>query len=177
MLVMGYPQFETQNDFGIGHDISPISEWQLEVPDSKYDALEPIDVDIDYEVRNLLTVPNVNNVEPSLITECVRYALILYMFIVHGPTYYSHAVILNTMIMHLMEYFEQLSPTSRFDSPLDIWLVVIGMVSSTGTVHHQWFVRRAKLLAASIPLNNSDDVLTRIKDILWLETPHGEDIF
>jgi hypothetical protein len=53
MLVMGYPQFETQNDSGIGHDISPISEWQLEVPDSKYDALEPIDVDIDYEVRNV----------------------------------------------------------------------------------------------------------------------------
>jgi hypothetical protein len=213
MLVMGHPQFETQDDSGAGHGIAPISEWQLESDPSNGDLLQLAGTDVDAVVKNvfirlrnifqrakripfpttqlhdltcfvvhrlLLTAPDTAdpaNSQSSPVSECVRYAIILYMFIIHGPTYYSHAVILNTMIIRFMQHLKQLESTPHLNGLLDVWLVAIGMVSSTGTAHHQWFVGRARGVAASIQLENWNDVLVRIKSILWLETPQGEDIF
>jgi hypothetical protein len=210
MLVMGHPQFETQDDLGIGHGIPPISEWQLEFDATQDDAAKLTSTEVDYEVRNvffrlrnifkradrvpfpttqlhdltcfvvhrlLLIIPNAEKSHLSPITECVRYGIILYMFIIHGPTYYSHAVILNTMIIRFMQQLKFLDPTIGKDDLLDVWLVAVGMVSSTGTAHHHWFVQRAKVVAESVPLRDWDEALVRIKRILWLETPQGEDIF
>jgi hypothetical protein len=210
ILVMGHPQFETQDDYGVGPGIPPISEWRLPPAEPKEDAAELTDANVRHEVRNvffrlrnifkraeripfpttqlhdltcfvihrlLLTIPDVESGQQSPLTECVRYAIILYMFIVHGPTYYSHAVILNTMIVRFIDYLELIGPGSLSDGLFDVWFVAIGMVSSTGTAHHQWFVGRAKSVAESMPLENWDEALVRIRHFLWLETPQGEDIF
>lgn len=99
------------------------------------------------------------------------------MFIIHGPTYYSHAVILNTMVARFMEHLKQLESTPRVYDSLDVWLLAIGMVASTGTAHYQWFMKRARAIAASLQLGNGNDALIRIKSVLWLETLQGEDIF
>ncbi|EHK99359.1 hypothetical protein M7I_4763 [Glarea lozoyensis 74030] len=52
MLVMGHPQFETQDDLGFGHGIPPISEWQLEFDTAQDDIPELTSAEVDYEVRN-----------------------------------------------------------------------------------------------------------------------------
>lgn len=128
--------------------------------------------------RLLLTTANPADLQPpSPITECIRYATILYMFVVQGPTYYSHAVIFNNMLARLTEHLKQLETTPRLYGALDAWLVAIGMVASAGTEHYQWFNERGSVVAAALQLGSWDDVFTCIKRVLWLETQQGEGIF
>lgn len=212
MLIMGHPQFETQDDVGIGDGIPPIPEWQLDSTALHDSSLNLSNFEVDDAVENvfirlrnvfqraqripfsttrlhdltcfvvhrlLLSAPDTEDprLSPSPITECIRYAIILYMFIIHGPTYYSHAVILNTMVTLFMEQFRQLEKTPRVYDSLDVWLFAIGMVASTGTTNYQWFKEKARAIAASLQLDNCDDALFHIKSVLWLETLQGEDIF
>ncbi|KAE8319812.1 hypothetical protein BDV41DRAFT_570739 [Aspergillus transmontanensis] len=209
MIVMGYPQFETQDDVGIGDGIPPIPEWQLDPTTLYDDSSELISMEVDYAVRNvfirlrsafkqaqrihfpttrlhdltcfvihrlLLTVPDTESSHSS-ITECVRYAIILYMFIIHGPTYYSHAAMMNSIVIRFIDQLKQLGSTPPAYGSLDAWLLAIGLVASTGTPEYQWFIERAQIMAASLRLSNWNDVLVRIKCILWMETLQGEDIF
>ncbi|KAB8224099.1 hypothetical protein BDV33DRAFT_199836 [Aspergillus novoparasiticus] len=210
MIVMGYPQFETQDDVGIGDGIPPIPEWQLDPTTLYDDSSELIGMEVDYAVENvfirlrsafkqaqrihfpttrlhdltcfvihrlLLTVPDTESSHSSSITECVRYAIILYMFIIHGPTYYSHAAMMNSIVIRFIDQLKQLGSTPRAYGSLDAWLLAIGLVASTGTPEYQWFIERAQTMAASLRLSNWNDVLIRIKCILWMETLQGEDIF
>lgn len=209
MLIIGHPQFETQDDVGIGDGIPPIPEWQLDSTAPYDDLSELSSISVDYAVRNVfirlrnifqraqrIPFPNTrlhdltcfvvhrlllsasDTVIPqSPITECVRYAIILYMFIIQGPTYYSYAVILNTIVTRFIEHLKQLKSTPRVYNSLNVWLLAIGMVASTGTTHYQWFIERARAMAASLQLGNWKDALVRIKSVLWLETLKGEDIF
>lgn len=212
MLVMGHPQFETQDDIGIGDGIPPIPEWQLgsTALHGDFSDLSSI-IDVDHAVQSvfirlrnvfqraqripfpttrlhdltcfvvhrllLSAASDTANARPSPITECIRYAIILYMFIVHGTTYYSHTVILNTIVTRFTEHLKHLECTPRVYDSLDVWLLAIGMVSSTGTIHYQWFMERARDMAASLQLSNWNDALICVKSVLWLETLQGEDIF
>lgn len=209
MLIMGHPQFETQDDVGDGDGIPPIPEWQLDST-ALHDLPALGSIDVDYAVRNvfirlrnvfqrsqripfpttrlhdltcfvvhrlLLSASDTANPQSSAITECIRYAIILYMLIIQGPTYYSHALILNTIVTRFTEHLEQLESTARMHDSLDVWLVAIGMVASTGTTHYQWFMKSARAMAASLQLGNWNDTLVHIKSVLWLETLQGEDIF
>ncbi|KAJ5350909.1 Protein of unknown function DUF3468 [Penicillium brevicompactum] len=209
MLIMGHPQFETQDDFGIGDGIPPIPEWRLELPENCYDAYNINALEIDSGVQNvflrlrnviqraqqvpfsttqlhdltcfivhrLLLSSNASASQISPITECIRCAMVLYMFIVQGPTYYSHAVISNTIVVRLAEHFKYLTPPNRVPDSLDVWLVSIGIVASTGTASHQEFLERARNMAASLELQNSEETLAHIKNVLWLENHHIEDVF
>ncbi|PLB49120.1 hypothetical protein P170DRAFT_357447 [Aspergillus steynii IBT 23096] len=130
--------------------------------------------------RLLLSVPNLTDsqLSPSPITECIRYATVLYMFAIQGPLYFSHAVILNMIVTRLMDNLKQLDLTgSVHDDSLDTWFFAIGMVASTGTPQYQWFMNRAKALTASLQISDWSDVFTRVKNVLWLELPQGEDTF
>ncbi|KAJ5677604.1 uncharacterized protein N7477_003237 [Penicillium maclennaniae] len=208
MLITGFPQFSSQDDFGIGDGIPPIPEWQLE-PTATHD-LPDIIHDVDYDVSNVfvrlrnvfqrtqnLQFPNTrlhdltsfvihrllylpsdaSNLQKSPVSECVRCAIVLYMFVIQGPTYYSHVNIMNTMVVSLMKNLSRLDATPRVYSYLDIWLSVIGMVASAGTNLYQWFLERSRMISTSLQLVEADDVQTRIKSILWLETIHAEQIF
>lgn len=211
MLITGHPQFETQDDAGIGDGIPPTPEWQLDstAPYDGLPELDGIDIDTDYEVRNVFLrlrgvfrraeriplsstrlhdltcfvvhriLPSASETEEQLspLTECIRYAMLLYMFVLQGPTYFSHAVVLNTMVTRLLEHYEQLETKPRAYGSLDVWLLSIGMVASAGTAHYQWFVERARAISVSLHLADCDDVLGRVKSVLWLETPQGEGIF
>ncbi|KAE8446561.1 hypothetical protein EG329_011893 [Mollisiaceae sp. DMI_Dod_QoI] len=210
MLVMCHPQFETQDDVGIGDGIPPIPEWQLSSTGLRDVLSELGTFDVDCEVRNvfirlrnvfqraqrvpfpstrlhdltcfvvhrlLLSASDTVDTPPSSMTECVRYAIILYMFIIHGPTYYSHEVILNKIVNRYIASLKQLETTPRVNDLLDVWLLAIGMVASSGTTHYQWFVERAQARAASLQLDNWHDALPRIKSVLWLETPQSANIF
>ncbi|CAG8904570.1 unnamed protein product [Penicillium egyptiacum] len=210
MLIMGHPQFETQDDFGIGNGIPPIPEWQFDSTALDDQLFDLSTIEVDYAVKNvfnrlrnifqrarkiplpatqlhdltcfvihrlLLSAPPTTIPPPSPMTESIRYGIILYMFIAQGPTYYSHAVILNTIVIRFMEHLEPLASTPRVCDSLDVWFAAVGMVASAGTTHHRWFMKRAQDIAAALQLGDFSDTLVHIKTVLWLEKPQSEDLF
>jgi hypothetical protein len=210
MLIMGYPQFETQDDLGIGDGIPPVPEWQLDSTTIDDNSPELSSVVTDHAVRNvfirlrilfqrvqripftpfwlhdlasfvvhrlLLSALDTGKSQSTPITECIRYAIILYMFITQGPTYYSHGVVLNTLVTRFIEHLKQLELTPRVHDSLDIWLLAVGMVASFDTSHYDVLVKRAQNIAAHLLLDNWNDALIYIKSVLWLETEEGEGIF
>nr|BAX09281.1 hypothetical protein [Aspergillus stellatus] len=214
MLVMGHPQFPTQDDLGIGDGLPLVPEWQMDLTSMSADDdpyfLSTLDLLVDYEARSslarlrhafnraqklpfsstrlhdltcfvihrlLLSIPDPASSPESPFTECVRYATILHMFIIHGPTYYSHDVIMSTMVIRLINNLTLLESTSRSYEAVDVWILAIGLVASSNTPQYQWFVRRAEAVALSLRIRDWNDALMRMKCILWLETWQGEDVF
>ncbi|OHW99265.1 C6 zinc finger domain-containing protein [Colletotrichum incanum] len=213
MIVTGQPQFETQDDTGIGDGVPPPPEWQLDSTTFHETLSELSSVEIDYAVRNvlmrlrnifqraqrvplaptrlhdltcfvihrlLLSTPNGMDPHAS-VSECIRYGIILYMFIVQGPTYYSHAVIFNTILKRFMDHLKQLQLQSRskshIGSSLDVWLLTVGMAASNGSGHYDWLIRRARDVAVATQLTSWDDTLVHNQSLLWLETRHSDDVF
>ncbi|KAJ5291742.1 hypothetical protein N7478_000993 [Penicillium angulare] len=209
MLIMGHPQFNTQDDVGFGDGISCIPEWQLDTTalddSSRFNSNE-----VDYAVWNvfirlrsvlqrtqqisfspthlhdltcfvihrlLLSVPTSDHPQHSPITESLRYAIIIFMLKIQGPTYYSHAVIMNTMTTRFMESFEQLESIPRVYDSLDVWLVSVGLLITTGSSNYTWFIERAQAISAYLQLSCFYDALGHIQDILWVEQSQGEDMF
>ncbi|KAL4881675.1 hypothetical protein BJY04DRAFT_188567 [Aspergillus karnatakaensis] len=214
LLVMGQPQFSTQDDVGIGDGIPLVPEWQLyrtpSATPNTSSLLTTLEQITDFEVQNvftrlhnafsrakqipfpstrlhdltcfvihrlLATAPDPALPSPSPITECIRYGMILYMFITHGPTYYSHAVIMNTLTSQLLANLTALDSTPRFYESLDVWLLAIGLVASKSTPQYKLFKQRAELVASSLNLESWTDTLGHIKSILWMEYAQGHDIF
>ncbi|KAF3480343.1 uncharacterized protein GIQ15_05690 [Arthroderma uncinatum] len=193
MIVMGHPQFETQDDVGVGDGIPLIPEWQLDLAGLHDDLPSKLSyIEISYTVWNvfirlrnafkrakrvplpatqlhdltcfvihrlLLPVAEIPIPRESPITECIRYSTVLYMFIVQGPTYFSHAVIFNTILTRFMEYVVKLESESRSYDSLD------------------WLTEKVKAVAASLHLGSWGDVLIHINSVLWLETLRDGDTF
>ncbi|KAL3451140.1 hypothetical protein BJX65DRAFT_269029 [Aspergillus insuetus] len=240
MLVMGHPQFNTQDDHGIGDGIPIVPEWQMDLTSSSSpsltsshlnDSLPINELDIDPTVKNILlrlrtafdraqhtgfpptrlhdltcfvihrlllsaplsTSPSCPatqaQTEPCPATESVRYAIILYMFIIHGPTYYSHAVIMDAIVGRFigsltapdLDAVNQTQDSSSCSNSLDVWCTAIGLVASAGTSSYSWFLQRAQSFT-NIPESYSQlhtwaDVLAHIRSILWMDTPQAEGIF
>ncbi|EEY14084.1 C6 zinc finger domain-containing protein [Verticillium alfalfae VaMs.102] len=109
---------------------------------------------------------------PSPVSQCLRYSTALYMFIIQGPTYYPHTVIMSDVIRNLIENREQLDP-----SPFDIWIFTIGLAASVGTAQYQWFLERARAAATSLQLREWGHVLAHTRAILWSETLCEGDVF
>ncbi|KAJ5217783.1 uncharacterized protein N7469_011408 [Penicillium citrinum] len=210
MLVMGHPQFETQDDIGVGDGIPPIPEWQIEATSSR-DSLENlIDMEISDDMMNvlnrlhkvfqranrvsftntqlhdltcyvvhrlLLSTPDAWVSDLSPMTESIRYTILLYLFIVQGPTYYSHAVMLNTLVTRLIQSLQQLQFTPHKIGSLDVWFTLIGMVASVGTTHYLWFSGKARELTDTLHIKSASEVLDKAKSFLWLDVSQGDYIF
>jgi hypothetical protein len=211
MLVMGSPQFSTQDDFGCGDGIAPSPQWhlcatQLHPPPQYLDQL-----DVDPSVANVLvrlrTIFHDSNLsclsttdlhdltcfvvhrllslptpaqdipQPSILSECIRLSMALYMFIIHGPTYYSHAAILYSITVQLKTRLDCLTTQPLTHDALAIWLLSVGMVSSIGTPDYQWFMGQADSAKASLGLQTWEDILIRLKNVLWLEKHQGAALF
>lgn len=205
MVIMGQPQFETQNDLGIGDGIPPIPEWQLEPADNnKLDNELPIDPTVSNvfnRLRNVFhrarTIPfsstqlhdltcfvihrllaptdPLSSYEPT--SECIRFAIILYMLTIHGPSYYPHAMMLNTIVARFKEQLERRDYSAYSSDSIDIWFCSIGLVASSGSDDYQWFVEEARQKADSLGLQSCEEAMARTRSILWLESSYGEEIF
>ncbi|KAJ5175574.1 uncharacterized protein N7482_001451 [Penicillium canariense] len=125
----------------------------------------------------LRVVPDIPHLHSSPITECIRYALILYMFIIQGPTYYSHAVIFNSLVNQFVGYLQELESIPHVYDSLDVWIFGIGLVASTDTPSYRWLTERARAVSASLQLYSCDDAFACIKSVCWLETARGVDLF
>lgn len=210
MLVMGHPQFKTQDDIGVGDGIPPIPEWQIEATSSDNSSERLIDMEVSDDVMNvlnrlrnvferanrvsftntqlhdltcyvvhrlLLSIPDAQKSNLSPMTESIRYTILLYLFIVQGPTYYSHAVMLNSLVARLIQSLQQLQSTLHKNGPLDVWFTLIGMVASAGTTHYLWFSQKARELVDTLHIAGASEVLDKAKSFLWLDVPQGDYIF
>ncbi|TVY73474.1 hypothetical protein LSUE1_G005236 [Lachnellula suecica] len=210
MLVMGSPQFQTQDNRGIGDGICSIPEWdslgtathpsgtlinldelhldptildvflRLQILFRRHEEEWSSDIlstttglhDLTCFVLHRLLVSPSPGTNPTTISECVRYAISTLMFIIHGRTYYSHAAILRTLVLQLRDNLELIATSSGSQSPLLIWLLLVGMVGSVGTEAHPWFASQAAALSATLDLRSWSDVDRILRSILWLETNH-----
>ena len=131
-----------------------------------------------FVIHRLLS-PNLSaeTAELSPMSESLRCGLALYMFIVQGPTYYSHAVILHDITTRFLSHLKQCQATLGLYDSIDTWFVSIGLVASTGTPHYEWFMHQARTVAVSLQITLWEDIFRKIKDILWLDTSEGEATF
>ncbi|KUJ17660.1 uncharacterized protein LY89DRAFT_707125 [Mollisia scopiformis] len=127
-----------------------------------------------YVVHKLLLLPPFSTVDTkqSSTSECLRYALALYMLIIHGTTYYSHVDIENAIMVQLKTNLKTLIWTNDFDS-LKLWFISIGMAAAGDTADHQWFLDQACIATTALGLQVWDDVLLRLQSILWIRMQQG----
>ncbi|KAH6850436.1 hypothetical protein B0I37DRAFT_404266 [Chaetomium sp. MPI-CAGE-AT-0009] len=207
MLIMGHPQFDTQDDMGTGNGIPPTTEWQLSSAAIQEAPPELSCLDTDWGVKEVFirlrsvfqraqkipltstrlhdlacfvihrllpSAPDMAN-ETEPLTECVRYAIILYMFIMQGPTYFTHAVIFSQILGRFVGHLQRREQDTQ--DPIGVWFLAVGMVASTGTPHYSWFRDISRAAVVALNLNTWDDASAHIKNVLWLEARQGESIF
>ncbi|KAH7066290.1 hypothetical protein BKA63DRAFT_159289 [Paraphoma chrysanthemicola] len=124
--------------------------------------------------------------QSSLDSEMIRYAIALFLLVVHGPTYFSHARLQYTTTLKLRALIDQwrLVPQSTHDS-LWIWLLSVGMAASSGTPEYAYFTAHAHEVATIAGIHAWETVVAHHKHILWLENrvtarifqPHWEAVW
>lgn len=101
-------------------------------------------------------------------SESVRVAIAIYMLIIHGPTYYSHAGLQYKLMQELRVYLaECFSTVSSICAPLATWLVSVGMVASKGTPESLWFQAKAKDFTRNLGVYDWKGVLDHLEEVLW----------
>ena len=132
-----------------------------------------------FVTHRLLLLPPLSptNSKRSAISECLRYALALYMLIIHGTTYYSHADLANTIILQLKTHLKALAEKKYVHGPLGIWVVSMGMAAAIGTTDHQHFMDQARTATIALRLHTWEDVLVGLESILWMRTEQLEEPF
>jgi len=202
LLVTGVPQFETQDDFGLGDGIPALQQWKCSSVESREPSLLNFDaLGLDPDLGNIVTrLRSVFN-DPSILSAtdlhdltcfalhrlmslpsltiadsrssnastCLRYAISVYMFIVHGATYYSHLHILNALIIQLQCHIGPLLLSMECDNSLLIWLLSVGAVASPGTSESPWFRTQAAAISGALGLQCWHDVERHLKRVLWYE--------
>ncbi|KAG9604352.1 hypothetical protein KCU77_g4606, partial [Aureobasidium melanogenum] len=113
----------------------------------------------------------------SSTTEVMRYALILYMLVIHGTTYYPHTFVLNQALAQFVKHYEQSELAFYTQIASRVWLLTIGMVASVGTSHYRWLSGKARTTASSMQMRTWDEVFRHVKSILWFGMAPGESGF
>jgi hypothetical protein len=109
------------------------------------------------------------------LSETIRHAMVLYMLIIHGTTYYSHVHFANSLAKQLRRHLECLHGVDGFLKSLKIWAISIGMASSFDLLDRQWFVAEAHSARDVFSLSCWSDVMTHLEEVLWLRTS-GDDV-
>ena len=108
----------------------------------------------------------------------VRYGMILYMLIIQGPTYFSHARLQYAITLKLQAQMEHtwLKRLCNHGS-LALWLLSVGMVASEGTPEEQWFIEQTRIAAMALSLNLPDEIELHLREIIWLDSPIAASLF
>ncbi|PMB72073.1 hypothetical protein BM221_002173 [Beauveria bassiana] len=201
VITLATIEFDTQDDQGNGDGVSPIPEWSIpQTADPP--ALSEADLDPEtwnvfsrlygifqrakraplpllrlhaltcFVVHRLLTPTE----PPSALSDCVRCAMVLYMLILQGPIYYPHAAIMHKTTAQLVTQLQDCARL-RASSPLELWLVAIGLVASHGTPFNKVLQEEARVQSTFLGLHSWNDTSVLIKSVLWLEAPRMEMVF
>jgi len=125
-----------------------------------------------FTLHRLLSLPPLPSVGfPEFNTsECMRYAISAYMFIIHGPTYYSHVHLLNTLIIQLKSHINSMLSWRECQDSMLLWLLSVGAVASIGTNENDWFCNEAGTIAGTLGARGWDDIEMHLSKVLWLGT-------
>ena len=108
----------------------------------------------------------------------IRHALVLYMLVIQGPTYFTHAQLQYATTLKLQAQLEHTWYTMFLGhSSLAVWLLSVGLVASDGLPEGQWFAKRARTAADVLFLQTWDDVKVHLEEILWLDSRVAEPLF
>lgn len=123
-------------------------------------------------LHRLLHLPHFTSVDSQSATtsECLRYGAAIYMFLIHGPTYYSHANILNSLVLQLKHHLDSLISSDGSQESLLLWVLSVGNVASIGTNERPWFRGQAAAVSAALGIRCWEDVEVHLKRVLWLES-------
>lgn len=129
-----------------------------------------------FVLHKLLLLPPFATETPSntpAISECLRNATALFMLLLHGATYYSHHHLTITLLSQLKMQLHQLIGTEYIYSDLGVWILSVGMASSSGPAtagYSQWFSDQAYVAKSALGMRTWDDVLVRLENVLWVKT-------
>jgi hypothetical protein len=113
--------------------------------------------------------------EAAATSQCVRYAIVLYMLIIHGPAYFSHAHLQVNLVSHLRTHVEGiLAPLSAHHTRLALWMLFVGMTASHETPDYDWFTIQVKILADLLHVRAWKDVVFCLEEVLWYQTQRAE---
>lgn len=122
-------------------------------------------------IHRLLLLPPPTDVstDSATLSEAIRYGMTIYMFIIHGPTYYSYVTILKELVLQLKYHLTSMALVSDIHDALCIWFFSVGTVASIGTEENDWFVTHISALSIRLNLQGWEDVRANLKRVLWLE--------
>ncbi|KAF2844844.1 hypothetical protein T440DRAFT_409339 [Plenodomus tracheiphilus IPT5] len=123
-----------------------------------------------------LSVNDSDNAREILLTsECVRKAASLYMLNIHGPTYFSHAGLQQTLVQDLRACLDTLLlPLLVSHSSVALWLLSVGMVSSEDEHELQWFNQQAKEAIRTLNISSWQTILAQMRMVLWFNSRQME---
>ncbi|KAF2029468.1 hypothetical protein EK21DRAFT_67601 [Setomelanomma holmii] len=114
----------------------------------------------------------------SLQSEMTRYAIVLYLLLLHGPTYFSHARLQYTTSLKLKSLLEQWMLWPSFSTfPVTSWLLTIGLAASESTPEYRWFSTRAQDLSAQCRIFTWEEILLQLQSILWFDSLATDQLF
>lgn len=122
--------------------------------------------DLTCYVLHRLLLPFTPELSPN--SQSLRYALAIHMFLIHGPTYYSHAAILHHITSQLQHHLQTVTP-SDMNSSLLIWCLSVGMSASFGTQARKWFLDKATTVIELLGIGTWDEVEGCLQDIFTLD--------
>jgi hypothetical protein len=206
MIVTQYPQFTTQDETGNGDGISPISQWHeaVELCDD-FDfsmLLDPVIDDIlrrlgslfhnpehfalstpefhdliCFVLHRLLTFEATGSLQNG-VSESVRVATALYLLILHGPTYFSHAGLQYQLVQELMGCLDgSFTEISSTHVALATWLISVGLVATKDTPQNLWFKAKASESAQILGVHDWNGLLNCLRAVLWMPKDHTEQEF
>lgn len=130
-----------------------------------------------FVVHKLLLLPPFlpANTPRSLVSECFRYAMVLYMLVIHGTTYYPNEHLMTKILIKLKEHFTALvSKDDRDHSALKFWILLVSMVAASWTPACDLFMSQAHEAAQNMGIESWDDVVDRLESVLWLRSQQDE---
>ncbi|KAJ6438169.1 C6 zinc finger domain-containing protein [Purpureocillium lavendulum] len=124
-----------------------------------------------FVVHKLLLLPASSAAGPtrSATSECLRYATVLYMLVIHGTTYYAHIHLALNVLHQLRKQVEALGGTTSLHRLVGLWAVSAGMAVAAETDGSRWFMEQGRDLARASGLATWDDVLVQLRAVVWSE--------
>ncbi|EOA83654.1 hypothetical protein ACJQWK_00386 [Exserohilum turcicum] len=121
---------------------------------------------------------NHQSFQVSPLSECLRYAVVLYMLIIHGPTYFTHAHLQLNLVSKLRARLEDTpDPVSVGHASIALWVVSVGLVASADTPDGLWFHGQAQALGGYSDLHTWTDILPHLEQVLWSGNHAAEAMF
>lgn len=112
----------------------------------------------------------------SALSECLRLAMVLYMLIIHGTTYYSHDDLSHAILVQLDRSLANLMQSDYVQGSLGLWVLSVGMAASPNESRLQDLARQASTFASTLNLCTWGDIMGHLESVLWVKTHRADSV-